>query len=1493
MRRNHWGLIVFLFASFVAVSGQVPVKLYNEQLGTLKLVVFAQEAQPEFENWKSFMAKLAGSSSNSDWRIYAELKDELGQIHYRAKQYYNQIPLENGMLVIHTLNAKILSINGEMIPESKISGKFILSEQEALQKALAYLPAEKYYWQDSGLNQVLQKITGVLDTSYFPKGKTTYVSHGFDLSQSQKLAWKFNILAIAPLAGKSIFVDAETGEITAAQELILHTEVTGSAVTKYSGTKTIKTDSTAPGNYRLKESARGNGIETLNMKKGISYGASVDFTDADNNWNNVNANKDEVATDAHWGAEMTYDYYKSVHSRNSYDNKGAKIFSYIHYGNNYNNAFWNGSYMTYGDGDGSVFTPLTGLDVCGHEITHAVTTNSAALVYSYESGALNESFSDVFGNSIEQWARPTKWNWRIGEDITPSGNGIRSMTNPNLFSHPKFYKGVSWYAGAGDNGGVHYNSGVQNYWYYLIANGGKGTNEKGWAFKIDSLGIDKAGKIAYRNLTVYLTSSSQYADARTFSIMAATDLYGLCSKEVIAVTNAWWVCGVGAKYDSAYVKADFRADTLGCFTSSNIKFTNLSDNSVGCKWYFGDSTNSTVVNPTHSYSSYGQFNIKLVATSCFFNKKDSITKVKYVRIDSTPDICNAILMPKTGTDSSNTKCKGFIYDDGGEGNYGALKTVYLKVTVPGADSIRYRFLLLDYEKGFDSLYLYKTAINNPNKIGGYTGNVLPNAGVWQSVFTNTLWLKQFSDPLQEGKGFKIQFEGIRKAIAFNLGKDTTICLGDSLVFNPAITGGYTPNFGYGWNTGSTLKKLIVKPTTAATYILQVKDVCTGKFKLDTIIVNVRAALNVDLGKDTVICDGRSVKLNTISTGGLNTSYNYKWNNGLPALASHTVTPAATTTYMIVLNDGCTPLADTAYKKVTVKPALKANVASTSALVCIGKGITLTANGSGGDTTKYVYTWNNGLGNGTSKSPTLKDTTLYKVTLTDGCSVKSSYDSVWVYTYPALQVKVPKDTFICRGSTIGIDANANGGKGVGYTFKWSSGEIAFGISKVPTVPTWYKVTLNDGCSPSAQDSIYVDLLAPLSLTKVNDSTLCDGQTITLNLVGAGGKNATRVLSWNPGTVSGYTPALSPAPGVTNYTVVLSDACTVKNDTTKFKITKLAPLAATIAVTPPIICAGDSITLKLTLTGGKKANYAVLVDGASTAWLTSRIQPLISKTYNLNLTDGCSIPASSSAGLTISPAAQATLKANPLLVCANNPIDFTYKSPDAAMVMWYFSTKDSSNGTGIAFPKLFPGAGAFTAKAKVTTSAGCVAVFNLVDTIKAVAYPKASFTPAPAVTNIESPDIQFNDASVGATSYLWDFGDGLQSSFVGVTNHTYTDTGWFNVRLRVSITPGCADSTSKLVRIKDIFHVFVPSSFSPDQNGINDVYLPKGRAFKTFQMTIFNRWGMKVFESNDMTKGWDGTDGHGKLWAPASYAVLVVILDTEEIRHVEKGTVVLLR
>jgi hypothetical protein len=301
-------------------------------------------------------------------------------------------------------------------------------------------------------------------------------------------------------------------------------------------------DSVATNYFRLREKTRAAGVETYDMNRAITYGTAVDFVDSNNYWNNVNPEQDEAATDAHWGAEMSYDYFLQRHGRNSYDNKGSALISFIHFNLGYVNAFWNGIFMTYGDGNAS-YKILTSLDICAHELTHGVTQFSAGLVYQNEPGALNESFSDIFGVGVDFFARPSQANWLMADEI--GATPFRSMADPNAYSDPDTYKGTYWATGSADYGGVHTNSGVQNKWFYLLTDGGIDTNDFGIPYSVAGIGILKSEQIAYRNLTVYLTPYAQYIDARQGSIWAAEDLFGVCSPEAIQTALAWHAVGVG------------------------------------------------------------------------------------------------------------------------------------------------------------------------------------------------------------------------------------------------------------------------------------------------------------------------------------------------------------------------------------------------------------------------------------------------------------------------------------------------------------------------------------------------------------------------------------------------------------------------------------------------------------------------------------------------------------------------------------------------------------------------------------------------------------------------------------------------------------------------------------------------------------------------------------------------------------------------------------
>jgi len=421
---------------------------------------------------------------------------------------------------------------------------------------------------------MLKDIRKDLSATYYPAPELVVTPLDFsDENSTMRLAYKMNIYAIDPLIGKTVYVDALTGDLLFTLELIHDANTTGTAVTRYSGIQTITTDSVAPDLFRLRETGRGGGIETYNMKKLVSYGTAADYTDSNNYWDTTNTNQDQAIPDAHWGAEMTYDYYIQKHNRNSFDNKGTKLVSYVHFAVNYVNAFWNGTYMTYGDGNGTSYKTLTSLDIVGHEMTHGVTQNSAGLIYMNESGALNESFSDIFGVSIEYFAKPSSSNWLMADEI--STTPFRSMSDPKFFTDPDTYKGQYYYIGTQDYGGVHGNSGVQNFWFYVLAMGDTGTNDLNNNYQVAGIGRANAEKIAYRNLSVYLGKNSRYIDAREGAICAAEDLFGMCSAEVFETANAWYAVGVGdpiADNDVRLIAVTVPASKCGLTASENISF---------------------------------------------------------------------------------------------------------------------------------------------------------------------------------------------------------------------------------------------------------------------------------------------------------------------------------------------------------------------------------------------------------------------------------------------------------------------------------------------------------------------------------------------------------------------------------------------------------------------------------------------------------------------------------------------------------------------------------------------------------------------------------------------------------------------------------------------------------------------------------------------------------------------------------------------------------
>ncbi len=563
-----------------------------------KFIKFDSSQQKSISNAKQIIKQSFKLSSNNNLIKTKSESDQIGFTHEKYQQYYKGIKVEFATFNVHAKNSTIVSMNGEFFDTSNIKVNPKLSEERGFQSALNYVGAQNYLWQDT-------KSAKKMDNYQKPKGVLVILPGKILHSKQAKLAYKYDIYATKPLSRANIYIDANTGDFLYRDNIIMHANVTGSADTRYSGTKSIKTDS-FNGSYRLRDSSRGNGIETYDMNTGTNYSNAVDFTDNDNNWTAAefdNTAKDNAALDAHYGAQMTYDYWQTKHNRNSYDGNGATIKSYVHYDVAYDNAYWNGSVMTYGDGSGTYFDALTSLDVAAHEIGHAVMSNTANLTYSYESGALNEAFSDIWGASVEYFAAPSKQTWLIGEDIERrSGHAaLRSMSNPKSEGQPDTYQGTNWATGSADNGGVHTNSGVLNYWFYLLSVGNSGTNDNGDAYSVTGISIDKAAKIAYRIESVYLTASSNYADTRTAGIQSAIDLYGAGSAEEIATTNAFYAVGVGAAYgDVNYCSS--KGNSVSDEYIGKVQLNTINNSSTGNNGYTDFTSISTDLTLSNAYT---------------------------------------------------------------------------------------------------------------------------------------------------------------------------------------------------------------------------------------------------------------------------------------------------------------------------------------------------------------------------------------------------------------------------------------------------------------------------------------------------------------------------------------------------------------------------------------------------------------------------------------------------------------------------------------------------------------------------------------------------------------------------------------------------------------------------------------------------------------------------------------------------------------------------
>ncbi|WP_416981713.1 M4 family metallopeptidase [Streptomyces sp. T028] len=463
------------------------------------------------------------------------VKDNDGTVHTRYERTYAGLPVLGGDFVVHTAPASLAA--------GTVSTTFNNNR-----RAISVKSTKATYSKASAETKALKRAAALdaTDPATQSARKVIWAGEG-----TPKLAWETVVTGLQDDGTPSrlhVITDALTGaKLSEFQDI-----KTGTGNSQYSGTVTIGT-TLSGSTYQLYDTTRG-GHKTYSLNNGTS-GTGTLMTDTDDTWGTGSGSNTQTAgVDAHFGAQTTWDFYKNTFGRSGIKNDGVAAYSRVHYSSAYVNAFWDDDCfcMTYGDGSGGTHA-LTSLDVAGHEMTHGVTSNTAGLNYSGEPGGLNEATSDIFGTGVEFYAANSTdvGDYLIGEKIDINGDGtpLRYMDEPDKDGS----SADSWYSGLG-NLDVHYSSGPANHMFYLLSEGSGSKTINGVTYNsptsdgvaVAGIGRAAALQIWYKALTTYMTSSTNYAGARTAALNAATALYGSSSTQYAGVGNAFAGINVGS-----------------------------------------------------------------------------------------------------------------------------------------------------------------------------------------------------------------------------------------------------------------------------------------------------------------------------------------------------------------------------------------------------------------------------------------------------------------------------------------------------------------------------------------------------------------------------------------------------------------------------------------------------------------------------------------------------------------------------------------------------------------------------------------------------------------------------------------------------------------------------------------------------------------------------------------------------------------------------------
>ncbi len=556
-------------------------------------------------------------------------------------------------------------------------------------------------------------------------------------------------------------------------------------------------------------------------------------------------------------------------------------------------------------------------------------------------------------------------------------------------------------------------------------------------------------------------------------------------------------------------------------------------------------------------------------------------------------------------------------------------------------------------------------------------------------------------------------------------------------------------------------------------------------------------------------------------------------------------------------------------------------------VCDGQIVVIPTGGTG----NYTFAWSN-----SCNQPSCNGICAgaYNVTVTDqnGCT---SAGSTTVTEPPQIVITTSYDTAHCGQTDGAAYANATGGTGL-LSYNWIPTNTAGpAMMNVGGGPQTVVVSDGNGCADTStvnvfnQAGVIATMGAPVSVS-------CFGGTNGSVTATYAGGNGPYTYNWNTSPAQTTPNATGLTAGSYMVTATDADGCT---STANVVITEPPVLTIAVTATPSAVCLGQPVSLGSTVTGGT-ATYTVLWSPINLTGPTQSVIPQATGTYTADVTDNNGCTATATTSVTVNPIPVAAFVGDSLSGCAPLCVNFSDQTTvgSGTITGWAWDFGDFNTATTQSPSHCYSAAGLYTVSLTVTSNAGCVNTIVMNNYIDVFGIPTAAFTASPQPTTELNPEIFFTDMSIGAVTWDWSFGDIIPASTSQLQNPSffYPTSGCFVVELEVSSVNGCTDTTSEEVCIDPDVAIYVPNTFTPNEDGINDLFFAQGLGIDpdNFELWVFDRWGNLIFYTDDMNEGWDGkVQGNPDLCQEDTYVWKIKCRDMLEKKHNLIGHVNLIR